>query len=661
MADDSLMTTAQLSKTLKQKFPQLASYSDDELVKKVVERRPELKSRLISGAGGSWESPTKVGEMPRASEIWEGVSKPLIPEGKAEKGARAFADSPPPKDITETGTFLGGTYNRPRVEGLKRGATAAYADTMETIRGFSSPLAIGTLGIGKLAEAPGAAGKIFKALSLLSKVGFTGQGVRQALQGDISTPEGIRNLLQGSGQALLGANELPGKLGEEIRITGQESAGAGKEPVLQARIARDAAAKERTRSYDEHVAEIAKDNAQKLQEHQTKVQEAKAAYDKEFNEYKAADASKKAAHTEKVNAARKDWVEKAYAAKKAKAEAAAAHSQTQSIVRGQQAYSKVIKNNVDSTYNRVNSSLNSRWDSLRDKVGADTPLNSVKIAEAVDQGRTMLQGAPADLKVFNDLMRQMETADTIDTGDGGTPALRPLGWQEGRTHFSALGDKLYSGELPGNVARAIKIVRDSTDSELHRVAQQKGQGSAYSQLKSDWYNFMQDWKDMGSLATGGSPLARVRAAKDAGFVSQAALGKAGERMSETLGRYSSFGGNAKAISSLRSLSEKAKSIPRVRVPAAPGKFEAPPEPKSAAPPDRKPEPKPPALRTPKQYKPVPEVDPIEIRRKRLLEVASRPFGLWDMFPPTLLRHMALKSPAIREWIATQERKELTPP
>lgn len=649
MAGDSLMTTAQLAKTLKQKFPQLGSYPDDELIKKVVERRPELKSRLVSGAGGSWEVPTKVGEMPRADEVWEAVNKPFIPEGRAEaEGHKYASDSPIDMD-------------HPVLQGIKAGLAGTYADTIETLRSFSSPLALGTIGLGKLTEAPGAAGKIFKALSALAKTGFTVQGVKQASKGDLSTPEGVRNLLQGSGQAILGARELPTELGKEVRITAQEGAGAGKEPVLQARIARDAAEKANAERHSEHVATIAEDNARKMQEHTAKVQEAKAAYDKEFNDYKAADASRKAAHAEKVNAARRDWVEKAHAAKKAKAEAAAAQSQTASIVKGQQAYSKIIKDNVDSTFNRVNSSLNSRWDALRDKVGANTPLNSVKIAEAIDQGRQMLQGAPADLKVFNDLMRQMETADTVDTPEGGTPALRPLGWQEGRTHYSALGDKLYSGELPGNVARAIKLVRDSTDSELHRVAQSKGQGPAYTQLKSDWHNFMQDWKDMGSLATGGSPLARVRAAKDSGFVSQAALGKAGERMAETLGKYSSFGGNAGAIARLRALSEKAKAIPRVKVPAAPGKFEAPAEPKPIAPPDRKPEPKPPTLRSAKPYKPVPPVDPVEIRRKRLLEVGGRPFGLWDMLPPVLLRHLMLKSPAIREWVATQERKELTPP
>lgn len=634
-------------------------------------------SASLSGAGGSWEESTKVGEMPRGSEIWEGVSKPLIPEGKAEKGARAYADSPPPKDITERGSFLGGTYNRPRVEGLKRAAAGTYADTMETIRGFTSPVAIGTVGLGKLAEAPGAAGKIFKALSVLSKIGFTGQGVKQAAQGDLKTPEGIRNLLQGSGQAIIGARELPSEIGKEIRITGQEVSGAGKEPVLQAKKTRDAVVKERDRNYSEHVSEIARDNAQRLQEHQTKVQEAKAAYDKEFNEYKAAEGSKRAAHAEKVSAARKDWVEKAYAAKKAKAEAAAAHSQAQSIVKGQQAYSKVIKDNVDSTYSKVLGSLNGRWNGLRDSIsdwankqsiagkGERTQLSQTVLANAIGKGREMLMGAPADLKIFNDLMRQMEIPnEQVGQEVGGTePLLRPLDWQEGRTHFSAFGEKLYSGELPGNVARAIRYVRDEgLGSELSRIAKDAGQGRTYSGLLSDWSKFEDDWRNLGSVAGGGSPLARVRAAKDPGFVSQQALGKAGERMAETLGRYSAFGGNAGAVSRLRSLSEKGKSIPRVRVPSAPGKFEAPAEPKSAAPPDRKPEPKAPTLKTTKPYRSVPEVDPVQIRRDRLLKSAGRPFGMWETaFVIPALKHLALKSPAIREWIATQERKELTPP
>jgi hypothetical protein len=147
-------------------------------------------------------------------------------------------------------------------------------------------------------------------------------------------------------------------------------------------------------------------------------------------------------------------------------------------------------------------------------------------------------------------------------------------------------------------------------------------------------------------------------AKDPGFVSQQVLGKAGERMAETLAKYKQDGGNPSAVAKLRSLNTQAKSLPKIRVPSAPGKLELPAEPKLGQLPEAKAAPKAPKLREAKAPDLPSKVDPAELRLKKLTEAAGRPFRWYDLFPPYLMEHMALKNPAFREWVASQAREEL---
>lgn len=218
---------------------------------------------------------------------------------------------------------------------------------------------------------------------------------------------------------------------------------------------------------------------------------------------------------------------------------------------------------------------------------------------------------------------------------------------------------MYSGELPGNVYKGVGYVRNALDRELAAAAKSRGAGQAYASVKSDWSRYMDDWRDMGAISTGGSPLARVLRAEDPGFVAQQVSGKAGERMAQTLGRYKKFGGNPESISKYRALGDRVKSVPKVRVPSAPGKLELPAEPKMGEAPEAK-QVKPPEMRPGPRLRPVEDVDPVAIRSKKLTEMAGRPFRFYDLFPPYLIEHMAVKNPAIREWLATQPREELKP-
>jgi len=448
--------------------------------------------------------------------------------------------------------------------------------------------------------------------------------------------------------------------GTATRVLGQEVAGAGREPVYLEKVRRAAVSKERLERYQESAKHVAEENAKSIRDHAGKVKEAQDAYQKELSDYQQATAEKKATHAEKVKAAKKEWVDKSYEAKKLKAESDKVQGRLEALKRGQEAYAKIIKQNAEATHAAVKGSLDSRWNALNEQVGRQTTLNSPAISDAIEEAKTkFLMGSPESLKVFNDLTRQMTGEGQVDAAGGATPVLRPITWQEGRVHYSALGDRMYSGDLPGNVYKGIGYVRDALDRELSATAKARGAGKVYSDLKGDWSRYMDDWRDMGAVATGGSPLARVLRAQDPGFVASQVTGKAGERMAETLGRYKQFGGNPAAVSKYRALGEQVKNTPKIKVPSAPGKLELPAEPKLGDAPEAK-SVKGPQLKEAPKMKPVEPVDPVAVRQKRLAEMAGRPFRFYDLFPPYLLEHMALKSPAIRDWIAKQPRTELEP-
>lgn len=426
------------------------------------------------------------------------------------------------------------------------------------------------------------------------------------------------------------------KIGSGARILSQEISGAGKEPVIRAARSREAAIETSQAKHQGAVEQAVEHHREAVGKHARELAESSAK------------------HIEQEAAAREKWVQKAFEHKQGKSEAAKVSARKETLERSTEASTKILKQNIDTAHEAVRSALGARWNALRDQVGKDTPLDSVKIGNAIEMAKQrFLMGSPESLKVFNDLMKQMEfEGDQIAAEGGGLqPALKPLTWDEGRVHYSALQDKIYSGELPGNILRGLRHVADTVDSQLKKVATEKGAGETYSKLKSDWSQYMDDWKDMSSVATGGSPLARALVAQDPGFVSSQVLGKAGERMMQMAARYNQYGLSPRLMSRIRGMNAELKSLPKVKVSAEPAPYEAPALPKGKEAPRMK--------EIAKPAVPAP-VDPVGIRRARLEEFAGRPFRFYDLFPPYLIEHMMMKNPAFREWVATQKRQELKP-
>lgn len=586
------MTAAEFAARIKQRDPRLASVPDDELVKKVLERRPDMQAFLAPA-----------GPSPEAQE-----------QAKKTPFALTTGIEPTPGGVAgyETKELFGGAWDA--LKGLF-GLVKPPETTTEKVAGGLFPPAVPLKRMAEgIIEPITHVREVPAAISDLRKSGVAGPAL--ALQvprtmGNVAASYELGRIMQPGYKSAVG-----GAAKGATRVAAQELAGAGREPVLQARIR----------------------------------------YEQALEDYKSAAAEKRADYATKVAEARKEWVDKAMEAKRGQAEAASNQARRETLTKGQEAYADRLQKNIKQTFQAVKSRLDSRWHGLRTtpiKRGAaltilkDEPLSSPVIAETVEIAeKKFLQGAPESLKQFHDLMNWMreDTPASVDVVGGVKPKLRPITWDEARTHYSALGDRMYSGDLPGNMVQAIRFVRDEgLGKQLRAGAERAGALPQYESLLHDWSRFESDWKDMSSVTRGGgSPLAIALKAPNAATLISQVTSKTGDLLIERLARYKEQGASPATAAAVRRMEQQIKAVPKVKAPEEPASLKLP--------------------HAPKEGKPPSPVDPVAIRRAKLLERAAQRPSWWDiLFPPSGIEHAMLKSPAIREWIAQQARKETPVP
>lgn len=628
---------------IKARDSRLAQFPDEELVRKVLERRPDLIVHL-----------TAPPSAPRAP------SKLTDPEPFASRMVNRIGDA-----AESTEKVIPDFVNQSRTN-FKEGQDQGWKGIPKMLSAIPRAEAstLGSLGSGLY--------------------GVSTPGIIQRL----SNKEDPANIVTDAGLMLAGSGEEPvrgglekgaktaadvtGKsVGKPIRILSQEIAGAGKEPVLLERMRNKAVTAERASAYDKAKSEAYQDNTIGIREHSEAVNKAKSEYQKAVSEYDQTTAEKKAEYAQKVAKARKEWVEKAYAAKQAQQEAARVDARREILGRSQSEYGDRLRQNLQDTYKTVKSRLDSRWNGLRStptksggglSILGDSLGNAVDLKDGMENAESQfLQGSPDSLKQFRDLTGWI-SRDADGKIDGGGAPLKPPTWNELRTHYSAMGDAMYGREIPANVFRALRYVRDEVvGGQLRDMAAKAGVGDKYASLLKDHSQFESDWRDMSSVTRGGgSPLAAALKAPNAATLIPQVIGKTGDLLMERLGKYRDSGASPATASAIRKLGSEIKNLPSVKVPKTPGKLELPDEPSMGPAPELK-LPRDPKLRTAKQPEPVNAVDPVSIRRKKLTEAAAKKFSWWDTFPPYLIERLALKNPAFREWVASQPRKETPVP
>ena len=679
MADDTptrKLTIAEFAARVKQREPRLASVPDEELVRKILEVRPDMRDYLVTSE-------------PR---------RPLAQEPDfMQRAGRRFQES---------------------IAGIPRSISdiiqqSAQEGTAARKRGDWGALAMAPVHALQTGE-----GGFLTSLYNVSTPGLVERVAAREDPANIAADMALMMLPAESRPTEMAAEALRRGVRGPVGMVAQELAGAGREPVLKARMA-----------YEDAIRDWRQATGAKQAEYAAKVREAEQAYQR---------------------AARLQIGKK---------------QASQSL----QAYGERLRGNLQETFQRVKSRLDSRWDSLRNtpapgkaapegaapssvedrilqvlrKEGrpgltvslqrlaqapelrgvspeelqkaavrlrnsakvwghearaageakesiygiawrgepggkltilSDEPLNSTELADAVREAQDRyLQGQPQQIAVFRNLLKFMEEPESTGAGPpggaaggaagarppelidqpGGPPAKRyqPITWDEGRRQYSALGDAEYSREVNPYVRRAIEYVRKNARSasgrdislggQLKAKAEAFGALPAYESLLKDWSQYESDWLDMSSVTRrGGSPLAIASKAPNAATLIPQVTGKTGDLLVKRLKNYSNAGASVGLAEAIQRLDTQIKELPKsVKVPSA---FEQPSLPK---------------------YPPLPEpVDPATLRRGKLLDYSGRRLGWWErMFPPILAERAIFKRPSFREMVATMPRAELPLP
>lgn len=157
---------------------------------------------------------------------------------------------------------------------------------------------------------------------------------------------------------------------------------------------------------------------------------------------------------------------------------------------------------------------------------------------------------------------------------GGEPSLP---FAEARARYTKLGEKMYSsGELPGDVQRALKTVRDILDSGIESSLPTGTARRFYSGLKSDWAQYMSDFYDPNG------PFTRIKNAPTTVDRINLLTGKWGKEMLDSMSRYYRFGPNVGLTTRLRTLNRAIDALPS----STPKPAETPTLERPPAPPDR---------------------------------------------------------------------------
>jgi hypothetical protein len=221
--------------------------------------------------------------------------------------------------------------------------------------------------------------------------------------------------------------------------------------------------------------------------------------------------------------------------------------------------------NLQRTYKTARSALDSRWGQFRQGMEG-VQLDPTKAFNDIEAAKAKyLKGSPASLQVFNNLAREMGIQEFMEGAGGELKAILGSGelpFDTARIHYSAIGDKLAQGNLPGNVYQALKSVQESLDKQLTDAAASRNLSKEYSGLKSDEHQLRTDWTDPKS------PLARAHKALDANFLEPHVLGRGNEYLTKQLERYRKYGAEPHLPLAARRFSEEAsaitKKIPEVK-------------------------------------------------------------------------------------------------
>ncbi len=322
-----------------------------------------------------------------------------------------------------------------------------------------------------------------------------------------------------------------------------------------------------------------------------------------------------------------------------------------------------IAETIDPLAKKVRQAYDARWGAWREAMGPETTGDFTPVMRAVEEAENSLTGAPEDIKIFNDILKEGEDpllgSASVFKGRGAgidvkdltqskymseatknrvLQSLRDAGIDENtgrapvqettlpiddiRGYATDLQRKMLGGRYNPKIYRALKTVQEAAENEVARVAQSKGQLAQWKRLKGDWSQMLNDFNNSDG------PLYKLRKAVNTDARLNLLTGSEADRIIEALGRYSAFDTDVNSVGRLRSLVHQINDLPSSAKPvgaaARPEKPAPVPAPKVPYPPapEKPPEFKPPVKPdfTPKDVTPF---NPELFRREHFMKVVDK--------------------------------------
>jgi hypothetical protein len=432
-----------------------------------------------------------------------------------------------------------------------------------------TPIGVATLGLASKLQSLRESTTASKGLKTAVGAAETGTGAAFGAEGvkeaatehkDENWLDAIERRLSGLGQGVMGLAPVGHALGPSVK----EGAKTGSRELLG--IGDKSVARERS------AVETA--NAEKLKQNTEAQSQARA---KARGEYEAGEAERKA----EAGKAKKKFAEETAAAAKEKVVQSKADTARRSYEDLRDRHAESTSENLDKAEKTEKLSLDARYEDFRKKVlgvSKEFPNGTLEadlspVGEAVVNARkNILKGSAESIKQFNDILGKLK--DFVETPEGD---LTPVPGQKITAdqlhgYVTELNEKLYDSGVSGDIRDALKHVRDAAENSVtDSIGKAHGKTAvkAYSELKGDYNDYMDTWRDVSS----GSPLPNIRKllrqpmATKRGIpvyreVADILEGSKGEKALAVIARKRAFGADPALAAKLRKAGEKLSSLPK---------------------------------------------------------------------------------------------------
>ena len=289
----------------------------------------------------------------------------------------------------------------------------------------------------------------------------------------------------------------------------------------------------------------------------------------------------------------KEHFEKTRDVKSQNAEAEEAQSRKSALNTGIDKMSTELGTQIGELDKQVRAQANEKYAAVREKVG-DATVPHEGLVQAVKNAEGKLKGSAESIKVFQDIMGRAgddvvmsggkpfgpgtTLYESVKASPEGIPnAAKPVSFSDLQGYYSELGDKLSSGNLPGDVYQAMKSLREDIGGKMQQMADSRGAGAELGQAQKFYHEYMDTFRENAGPSGSGSPVAQARLAKDPAYVRKPFTGDSGNRGVEMLAKYSpELAKKARAITKYQT---EADTIPN-RAPKAKESPAMPPKPEA---------------------------------------------------------------------------------